>query len=109
MTTVTAGGWSVSTMTGWGIDGAILHVYKHKDRPSGWKYDAEGRKIPCSNTVFQNGEGYGRQFKSSDEAFAWAFQHGYLEHYYSRTWCRQHRTLHTFMGKPSPTFGACYR
>lgn len=58
---------------------------------------------------FIYGEGNGKVFKTSDEASAWALSHGHTQIYYRRVWCLKHRCLHTFLGKPSPTHGECWR
>lgn len=93
--TVTAGKFGVSVDTGAPSDGATLHVY---------------RFIGPNGTKMMKGEGHGRHFETSDAAWAWAKEHGLLEVYRARTWCRKHRCLHTnYGGKPSPTFGKCFR
>lgn len=74
--TVTAGKWNVSVTTGTGIPGAILNVFKpygHTTRnplPSGRAW------------VTQRGDHDGREFPTSDEAFEFAFEHGYLQLYF---------------------------
>lgn len=80
--TVARDGWSVSTTTGSGIEGAVLHVRKRRgDRMPGGDHD-------------------GRIFPSSDAAFAWAFEHGYTE-VFRTAWCRHCRQAHTFLGRRS--------
>lgn len=83
MTTVTNEGWNVSTTTGSGIDGAILSVFKIK-----------------RNGRFQYGDANGKQFPSSDAAFQYALDKGYLQQFVT-PWCRKCRKLHTFLGKKS--------
>jgi len=88
MKTVTRDGWGVSCTTGGSIDGAELHVYKL--RPRG------GRE--CA--LHQHGDGYGRRFESSDAAFRWAYEHGYLQAFVT-PWCRTCRVRHEWMGRKS--------
>jgi hypothetical protein len=59
---VTQGPWGVSVTSGSGIKGAVLHVYR-----DGIHGDAEGR-----------------QFPSTDEAFAFAASRGYQAPYFRR-------------------------
>lgn len=88
--TVTQGMWSVSVY----ITGAELHVHRY---PHGGYWPSFA------------GDGNGKVFLNSEEAWKWALEHGYTEVYYRRTWCEEHRCLHTFLKKPSPTFGKCHR
>lgn len=82
MNTVTANGWNVSALTCSYEKGAQLSVFKLR-----------GAK-------FQYGEGNGRRFETSEAAFAWALEHGYLE-IFRTAWCRHCRTAHTFLGRRS--------
>ena len=84
---VTQGAWSVSAMTGDGIKGARLSVFREF-----------GRR-------FLRGDGNGLLFPSVDAAMAWALEHGYLQRFYRGPWCRDCRVRHTFLGKPS---GFCH-
>lgn len=91
-TTVTQGKWSVSCTTGSGINGATLNVAILRDKlPSGWK--------------IQRGNCDGMHFASSDAAFKYAFEHGYLQRYYAGVACLKCRTVHTFLGHRS---GFCH-
>ena len=94
MNTVTWGGWNVSVTTGYGITGAVLGVF----RPV-----VGGRKMTGPITRYKplKGEGDRRQFESSDAAFAWALEHGYLQPLYRGRWCVKCRTQHQWRGKPS--------
>lgn len=85
--TVTQGQWSVSCTTGYGIDGAILHVFK--SRTIGNRH------------IFQNGQANGLHFANSDLAFDFAFERGYLQEYFSGPVCLKCRTVHTFLGHRS--------
>ncbi len=67
--TVTQGNWSVSTMTGYGINGARLNVTQW--HPNSFTKNAKQRK----------GDADGKLFPSSDEAFAYALDHGYCKYY----------------------------
>ena len=67
MRTCTQGNWGVSTTTGTGIKGAILHVYRI-----------------LANGKIAKGELYGKQYPSNDAAFAAALEHGYLKPYYKK-------------------------
>jgi len=80
--TVTAGDWAVSTTTSSHQSGVELHTFKLR-----------GAKI-------QKGEGYGRRFETTDQAVAWALEHGYLEPFVT-AWCRHCRTAHTLLGRRS--------
>ena len=91
--TVTQGDWGVSTETSSAYTGATLHVYRlHDHLPN--SFGGRGK--------FQHGEAYGKRFPTSEDASAYAREHGYTEAYYSRVWCRKHRCLHEFLGHPSP-------
>jgi hypothetical protein len=84
--TVTRDGWGVSTTSPVekdGVSGVELHVYKfpYQDR-----------------VLLQKGDGYGKWFKNSEQAWKWALEHGYLQPFV-HSWCPEHRTMHTFMGQ----------
>lgn len=89
--TVTAGKFGVSVDTGSYFEGAVLHVYRFE----------RGKHL--------RGEGDGMHFPTREAAWAWAEAHGHSEPYRRRVWCTKHRCLHTSSGRPSPTFGECYR
>lgn len=65
--TVTQGDWGVSCQTGTGINGAILSVYRPR---------ISGKDLPVDKWF--RGFGDGRLFPSSDAAYQFAFDHGYL-------------------------------
>lgn len=60
--------------------------------------------MPDGTTKFLYGTHYGKKFYDYDEMKKFAYEHGYSQRYYRRTWCAKHRCLRSFMGKPSPTF-----
>lgn len=68
-------GFGVSTHTGSGIAGAVLHIYKHHDAPD----KRAAGIVPYFRT--QRGDLDGTQYASSDEARAAAIAHGYLHPY----------------------------
>lgn len=77
--TVTWGRWCVSTCSPPmnAEKGASLSVFILR---------GSGRlDLPLSQggSKFQYGEGHGKLFNSSDEAFAWALERGYLQRYYT--------------------------
>lgn len=72
MNAVTQGEWSVSCTTGHGIEGAILSVVLPR---------IAGRELPADKWL--RGFGDGRAFPSSDAAFQFAFEHGYLKEYFT--------------------------
>lgn len=78
--TVTAPGWNVSTLIGGGRRGAQLHVFR--------VVEINGK------TKLQKGDGYGRRFKDTDAATAWAFERGYLQPFFA-SWCPRCRVRHT--------------
>lgn|SRR5262245_36417644 len=86
MATTTRDGWGVSCMSGNGEH--VLHVYKLRPK--------DGREF----ALHQHGDGDGRRFPSSDAAFAWALEHGYLQPYVV-PWCRHCRVQHTFLRRKS--------
>lgn len=73
---VTNGKWNVSTMTGHGIDGAVLHV---------------SRRISDFKSV--PGDANGMLFASSEEAREYALSRGYLKEYVI-PWCLHCRAMH---------------
>lgn len=88
-TAVTRGDWSVGcTYPRYDsqfnlLPGVILSICKLRD----------GGK-------FQYGEGNGRVFPNTEQAYNWAFEHGFLQPFVT-SWCRHCRVKHTFLGKPS--------
>lgn len=72
---VTNFGWSVSSASGSGIHGAVLHVYKQRGMTVVDGYQ-------CSRT--QNGELDGKLFPSTDAAHAAAAERGYTTKAYRR-------------------------
>lgn len=70
--TVTQGEWGVSCSTGTGIKGAILHVYRARFAGRELKYDQ-----------WMKGYGDGMSFPSTEAASQWAFDHGYLQLYFT--------------------------
>src|SRR5262249_40424164 len=74
--------FSVSVQTpGWGGQAAAtLHV---------GRWITQSSTYPGTVTVVAN-----KPFNSADEAWDWAFEHGYIQPYFNRTWCRKHRKLH---------------
>jgi hypothetical protein len=48
--------------------------------------------------LFQYGDANGKVFPNCDAAYAYAFEHGYLQKFV-HAFCRVHRTRHTFLGK----------
>lgn len=93
MATVTHDGWSVSVTTGSRINGAILNVCKQTPRAAGPRRDATGRVIPLSMIHFRYGQDNGKVFPSSDAAFAYALERGYLTQFVA-PWCRHCRVRH---------------
>lgn len=89
MDTVTAPHFAVSCTTGSGIVGAILNV--RRTYPALGPY-ALGARADLDGT----------QWPNSTAAFEAARERGYLQAYTRRRWCPHCRTLHGFIGKPSP-------
>jgi hypothetical protein len=77
--TVTQGEWGVSVATGDGIDGARLSVYRFRVHG----VELSGRCL--------RGFGYGRLFATQSEAWQWAFDHGYLQLYFTEASLRARR------------------
>ena len=71
----TSNGWSVSATSGTGINGSILHVYKHHQVSNG--------------SLWQYGQANGLQFADSAAAFQYASEHGYT-HQYNRNRIKFH-------------------
>lgn len=85
MNTVTRDNWSVScTVPGMNGEPCTLNVFKFIRR--------DGKP-----DLFKKGEGYGKVFNNSEEAFAWALVHGYLQPYYGlrtpKFFCKKHKLL----------------
>lgn len=81
--TVSQPGWGVSVESGQGKH--ILHVYRYyADRPNEW-----GGK-----GVFRNGDAYGMEFESSEAAWAYALDHGYI-----RVWLRSQASRNAHLAK----------
>lgn len=80
MNIVTQGNWSVSCTTGDGIQGAILSVLLPK---------IAGRDLPVDKRL--RGFGHGRTFASSEAAFQFALEHGYLQQYFTAPELRAQR------------------
>ena len=81
MTTVTRDNWNVScTVPGMNGEPCVLNVFQFIRR--------EGKR-----DLFKQGDSYGKVFSCSDEAFAWALVHGYLQPYYGlrtpKFYCKQ--------------------
>ena len=70
--TVTQGEWGVSSTTGHGIKGAILSLYRAR---------FNGRELPYDR--WMHGFGDGELFPSTEAAYQWAFDHGYLQLYFT--------------------------
>jgi len=90
MALVTQGSWNVSVTTGDGICGARLAVFRMPVEPR--------RRI-------RYGDGHGRMFPSSEAAWAWAREHGYLEEH-RVPWCPRCRVRHRFISRRT---GFCHR
>lgn len=86
--------WSVSVITGSGIDGARLSVYRHIGRPWGV-------------TKMTPGEGNGRMFPNDEAAWAWVQEHGYCERYQIPA-CTKCRVRHTTQYGDGPTRRSAY-
>ncbi len=65
--TCTQDNWNVGTMSGGDIDGVLLQPFKGFFR-------GKARRAEC----------YGKRFDSSDEAFAYALEHGYTQEHVGR-------------------------
>lgn len=87
--TVTNGKWGSSVTTGTNIEGCILNVYKQTRL---------GR--------FQYGDANGMKFATSEEAWQYAFEHGYTTQYV-KVWCRKCRELHRSIGGMKTSF--CFK
>ena len=91
MKTVTQGDWNVSVMTEGNRPGARLSVFKSNRS--------------TSKTMFARGDHDGRVFPTSEEAFSFALDRGYLQ-IFRTGWCQHCREQHTFLGKKS---GFCHK
>jgi len=79
---VTWGDWMVSKHTGDSIDGAILHVRRLR---------IHGKNLPFDKPLRGNGDG--RLFPSNEAADQWAYDHGYLQLYFTAPDLRMRRIL----------------
>ena len=77
---VTWGDWGVSCRTGDSIDGAILSIHRSRIR---------GKNLPINKWLCGNGDG--RLFPSIEAAWQWAFDHGYLQLYFTHADLRARR------------------
>jgi hypothetical protein len=93
--TVTYGDWSVSCMTGTGIEGAILNVSRHRIR---------GVELTWNRLV--SGFGDGRLFPSTEDAMQFAYDHGYLQLYFTHPDLRAKRIAHPFYTGPAKSVAA---
>lgn len=67
-------------------DPAFHNLDKVELRVGRWFDDHQS--FPATVTVVK------KLFDNKDQAWDWAFEHGYLQPYYKRVWCRKHRELH---------------
>jgi len=74
ITTVTYNNWGVSVHSCEGKH--ILHVYR--------MYEFPDRIGTMEYTKFAYGDAFGKVFQSSEEAFSYAFEHGYTQQYFPR-------------------------
>jgi hypothetical protein len=86
--TSTSTEWCVGVCSGDTIDGYRLEVFRWRDETSPVK--------------LQRGEGDGKVFATREAADLYALEHGYSAPYFSRVWCSECRTLHVFLGRPTP-------
>jgi hypothetical protein len=92
---VTQGDWGVSKTTGAHINGAILHLYRSR---------IHGKNLPVGK--WMHGNGNGRLFPSMEAADQWAFDHGYLQRYFTHPDLRQRRLeSRSRRPQPIPNFG----
>ena len=77
--TCTQGPWGVACKSGDGINGAILSVYRVYTNP---------KKIgTLEHTKYAYGEGEGKEFPTTEAAYAWALEHGYLQKFFNNGTC----------------------
>ena len=76
MKTVTQDNWGVSTMSGDGLPKVILQVYR--------TYLFPERIGTREYTKIALGDANGKSFDTTDQAFAYALERGYLKPYYNR-------------------------
>ena len=88
--TVTQGDWSVSCTTGSHIHGAILHLSRAR---------VDGKDLPFGKWL--KGFGDGRLFPNTDAANQWAFDHGYLQLYFTHADLRARRKLNPLYCGPA--------
>jgi hypothetical protein len=79
---VTQNDWAVSKTTGDGIDGAILHLHRSR---------IHGKELPWGRWMRGNGDG--RLFPSREAADQWAYDHGYLQLFFTAPELRMSRIL----------------
>ena len=79
---VTQGGRAVSKTTGDSIDGAILHLHRSR---------IAGKELPWGRWLTGNGDR--RLFPTREAADQWAFDHGYLQLYFTHPDLRMRRIL----------------
>lgn len=77
---VTWGGWGVSCTTGDSINGAILNLHRSQ---------VHGKNLPVRKWLRGNGDGV--LFESREAAWQWAFDHGYLQLYFTSADLRARR------------------
>lgn len=80
--------WAVSKTTGHSIDGAILHVRRFR---------MHGKNLPFDKHLRGNGDGC--LFPSLESADQWAFDHGYLQLYFTHPETRARRKANAFNPK----------
>ena len=76
ISTVTQDNWGVSVHSHAGEH--ILHVYRN--------YEFPDRVGTMEHTKFAYGDAHGKIFKSTEDAFAYALEHGYCKHYFAKAW-----------------------
>lgn len=84
METVTQKGWSVSVQTSSSYDGAILYVFRM-----------------VGNKIFK-GSYYEKWFASREDAWQFAYIHGYTQRYFRRSWCDCCKEVHSFLKRECP-------
>jgi hypothetical protein len=87
-TLVTQNDWAVSCTTGDSIDGAILHLHRSR---------IHGKNLPFGRWMRGNGDR--KLFSSREAAWQWAYDHGYLQLYFTAPDLRMRR-LQSRMNQP---------